>query len=73
MNQSNDITDGLLYILDLEKETSNKEDCIELEFVMRGDKILIKNNNLITDVITPNGKDYQKALQIMESLKNDKN
>lgn len=69
MNLNNE--DGLLFMLGFDKSSVNDEE-VGIEFVERNGKIYLKDNNRIISVVDKNSKNYQEVLQVMESLKDDK-
>ena len=65
--------DGLQYIIDVLNDFSsntNKEE-VTVELINHNDKIIIKENNKVTNVINNRSDNYRDILEIQESLRSE--
>lgn len=66
--------DGLLFVLSSDESDKNNNEEVVLEFVTTKDnKIIVKQNNMITEVVKSDSDDYLTITDILESIEDDKN
>ena len=62
---------GLVYILNnMESKLDSQNDQTSIEIIQKSDKILLKNNTKVLDVVKSDSENYGNILAIIDSLRN---